>query len=186
MAESIFSFVGAVELLKNIGLFDIILPIILTYAIVFGILQRANIFQKEGGKTNKELNASIALIIALLLVGAANITGLIQKFMPFVGLISILLVTLLMLIGLLSGEKEKLIERKETQVVLAVIAAIAFIFTFGMVAGWWELSTVQGLVLSGQGLFSTENLSVILFILLLAGVVVVITNSVSGPKEKPK
>ena len=176
MAE--ISFVGAIELLRNLGLFSVILPIILVYAVVFGILERARIFtiEKDGKKVSrKELNAALALIIALLFIGAANLLGLVEKFLPFVGLISILAITFLMLVGLVTGDLDKMFSEGNMGTalkgVLIVATAIAFIFTFGMAAGWWDLSIAQGLMFTGTGLFSPESLSVILFGLILLGMI---------------
>jgi hypothetical protein len=184
MAEGGFSFVGAIELLKRLGMFDIILPIILVYAIVFGVLQRSNMFTRKNKKgdteAHKELNATIAFIIALLVIGAANITGIIQKFMPFVGLISVLAVSFLMLVGLITGDLKELLDGdlgKALKPILIVLTAIAFMFTFGMAAGWWDLSIAQGIMLSGEGLFTSENVSAIIFLLILVGIIAWISNS---------
>jgi len=185
MAESVFSFVGAIELLRRLGMFDIILPVILVYAILFGVLQRAALFtRKSGDKTipHKELNATIALIIALLVVAAANVTGLIQKFMPFVGLISVLSVTFLMLVGLITGDLQTLLQSDSKlgstlKGALIITTGIAFLFTFGMAAGWWDLSIAKGIVLSGQGIFTAENVSAGILILILIGTVLWISGS---------
>ena len=190
MADA-FSFVGAIELLKNLGMFDVILPVLLVYAITFGILQRAKIFEKGKGdkqEANKELNASIALVIALLFVSAANMTGIIQKFMPFVGLISVLSITFLMLVGLIGGNLTDLLADgnfgKPLKGVLILLTSIAFLFTFGLAAGWWTLTSASGLLLSGQGIFTTQNVSVLIFIAILVIAIFWITKSTNAKEDK--
>ncbi len=188
MADAV-SFVGAIQLLKNLGLFDVILPVLLVYAVTFGILQRAKLFHKdkEGKEAYKELNASIALVIALLFVGAANLTGIIQSFMPFVGLISVLIVTFLMLIGMVAGEDMTSFFKGKNQALqgaIILITAIAFIFTFGIAAGWWNITTATGLIMSQNGIFTTQNLSAVIFLILIGLVILWITKGASSGSEK--
>ena len=189
MAGDAFSFTGALQLLKNLGVFDVILPVILVYAVIFGILTRVRIFEKEegDGKTRKvhhELNATIALIMALLLVGAANITGLIQKFLPFVGLMSVLIVSFLMLASLIVGDFSTITGKDNTLVrsLLLIFTAVGFIFTFGLAAGWWTIGSATGLLLNGQGLFTLENISVLIFIAILGALIFWITKSTTTKK----
>jgi hypothetical protein len=170
--------------LKSLGLFDIVLPIILVYAITFGILERAKIFtiKKDGEDVpRKELNAAIALIIALMFITAVNLLDIIDKFLPFVGLISVLALCFLMLVGLVTGDLQAIFSDetlgRPLKLALIVATAIAFIFTFGIAAGWWDLSIARGIMFTGSGLFSPESLSVILFGLIIIGLIAWISSS---------
>ena len=63
MANS-FNFMDAVESLEDIGFYEVALPFILIFTIVFAILQKVKIF----GASGKNFNAVIAVVLAFLVV----------------------------------------------------------------------------------------------------------------------
>ncbi len=183
------TFISAFSILRRIGFFDIILPVILVYSILYGVLDRVKLFTKKAGDkeiVNSEINSVIAFAVALLTVGVANVTGIISTFLPYVGLISILLVCFMMLTGLIFGDLDKWFGdekgAKTVRYIMLGVTTFAFIFAFGFVAGWWDFA----MEIMGEkeitGLFSSENISVMIFILILLGIVLFVTNS-AKPKQ---
>ncbi|RIB35090.1 MAG: hypothetical protein BXU00_03335 [Candidatus Nanoclepta minutus] len=78
------------SVLKNFGFFDIILPFILIYALIFGILAKTQIlgdpFEKDNEARARFVRSIISLIslsIAFLVVGAYNVVLRIQEFIPY-------------------------------------------------------------------------------------------------------
>lgn len=170
-------------ILRNIGFFDIILPTLLVYSIIYGILDRVQIFLRRDEKTgkvigtNRGLNSIVAIAIALIFVGAANITGLLTNFLPYVGLLSVLIITLMMLLSLVMGDFTSLVMTKDKDgnmkptvytLILAVLTFIAFIFTFGLASGWWTVQILKEGFVTG-GLLSADNLSLGILLLLMGG-----------------
>jgi len=137
------------------------------YAIIYATLEKTKLF----GENRKELNSMIAFIISLLFVGAANVVGIMTEFLPYVGLLSVLVVCYLMITSLIFGEFDQLLEQPYIKHALLGVATFAFIFTFGFVVGWWDMSMIG----TGEGVLSGENLSVMLFFLILLGLIFVIT-----------
>ena len=181
-------------ILKNIGFFDIILPTLLVYSIIYGILDRVQIFLKRDEKsgtvigTNRGLNSIVAIAIALIFVGAANVTGLLTNFLPYVGLLSVLIITLMMLLSLVMGDFTSLIMTKDANgnskptiytLILAVLTFIAFVFTFGLASGWWSVQVLQEGFVTG-GLLSADNLSLGILLLLIGGMFFFIYGGSSG------
>lgn len=81
---------GIMSVLKNFGFFDIILPFILIYALIFGILAKTQIlgdpFEKDNEARARFVRSIISLIslsIAFLVVGAYNVVLRIQEFIPY-------------------------------------------------------------------------------------------------------
>ncbi|MBM3199831.1 hypothetical protein FJZ53_02750, partial [Candidatus Woesearchaeota archaeon] len=65
---------GAIEFLKEFGFFDVVLPFLLVFTIVFAVLEKTKIF--GGGKESKKnINAMIAFVFALFFVSATNLVA---------------------------------------------------------------------------------------------------------------
>lgn len=102
---------GAIEFLQDFGFFDVILPFLLVFTIVFGILEKTRIFgtEKIGEKEypKKNIDAMVAFTIAFFVVAAKQIVDSIKVSMPMVALVLVAIISLLMLIGaFVSGQKE--------------------------------------------------------------------------------
>ena len=93
----------AVEFLRDFGLFDVIVPFILVFTIVFAILEKTMIFGKQKiGETEypqKNLNGAIAFVIAMIVVATANVVSIINAALPNIILVSVISVSFLILIG---------------------------------------------------------------------------------------
>ena len=101
----------AVVLLQDFGFFDVILPFLLVFTIVFGILEKTKIFgtEKIGDKeyAKKNINSMVAFVLAFFVIAAKEIVSSIQTSLPIVSLVLIAIICFLMLIGsFVSGEKE--------------------------------------------------------------------------------
>lgn len=86
MAESAFS--GAITLLEDLGVFEVVLPFFLVFTLVFAYLEKTKIFGTEmyksgSGETyelpRKNLNAMTALTIAFLTVASSQLVTVISE-----------------------------------------------------------------------------------------------------------
>ena len=89
----------AIEFLRDFGLFDIILPFLLIFALIFAILEKTRVLGEEGGKPKKNLNAIVAFVIGLLSIATANIVGIINEALPNIVLLLVVAISFLLLIG---------------------------------------------------------------------------------------
>ena len=88
---------------QDAGVFDIILPFLLIFAIIFAILEKAKIF----GEKKSNINLIIALVIGLLVVIQTDIVNKINTYLPKMALIYVIAIGLLIFFGLMSGDKHK-------------------------------------------------------------------------------
>lgn len=101
---------GAVQFLKDFGFFNVVLPFLLIFAIVFGILEKTKIFGTEKVKNEdiprRNLNSIVSFCIAFFVVAASNVVGIIQASIPAVALVLLIVIVFLLLFGsLMSTEK---------------------------------------------------------------------------------
>lgn len=102
------SFAEALNIFTDIGLREVLIPFLLTYAIVYGLLQKVNIFQK-GEQPFKELNATLAIIIALGVVLSPTARTIITSITAPLAAFAIILF-LLLIVMFSAGMKMKDIE----------------------------------------------------------------------------
>ena len=88
--------------LESFGFYDVALPFILIFTLMFAILQKIKIF----GEGSKNFNAIIALAMALLVIRQVSIVEIMNQFLPQVSLIALIFVVILLLIGILLGPSE--------------------------------------------------------------------------------
>src|SRR3989339_864086 len=124
MANS-FSFVDAMESLEDIGFYEVALPFILIFTIVFAILQKVKIF----GASGKNFNAVIAVVLAFLVVRNQAIVEVLNQFLPKISLISVIIVVTLILFTILSGNEQPSFT-KHLLGIMIILVAIGVIISF--------------------------------------------------------
>ena len=90
---------NAIDFFRAFGFFDIILPFLLVFTIVFAILEKTKIL----GEDRSNLNAMVAFVIGLLFVGAIGLVSIIDQALPNVALFLIVILSFLMLFGAFVG-----------------------------------------------------------------------------------
>lgn len=96
----------AVKFLDDFGFFDIILPFLLVFTLVFAILEKTKILGAVDNKAKKNLDAMVAFSVALFVVVASNIVSIIREAMPMISLVLVVLVSFMMLAGSFVGSQE--------------------------------------------------------------------------------
>lgn len=98
----------AIEFFRDFGLFDVVLPFLLVFTIVFGVLEKTKILGVEGKEhyPRKNLNAMISFVIGLIVVATANVVQTINKALPNVILFLIAILSFLVLTGIFQKDNE--------------------------------------------------------------------------------
>lgn len=108
-------FRGVVDFLGKLGVYDVILPFLLIFTIVFAILEKTKILgtEKVGDKeiTKKNLNSMVALVVAFLVIASTKLVAVVNEVMANVVLLLILAICFLMLVGVFFGSKEFTLEK---------------------------------------------------------------------------
>ena len=95
-----------IQFFKEFGLFDVVLPFLLVFSIVFAILEKTMVLGKEGDLPKRSLNAMVAFVVAMLVVATNKIVNAINIALPNVVLLIVFIVVFVMLVGFFytSGE----------------------------------------------------------------------------------
>ena len=96
-----FNLVDSIDYLVSIGVYDVLLPFLLVFAIIFAILEKTKILGSE--KTN--INAVVAVVVGLLLVVQKGIVELINLFLPRISLIIVVVLMGLLIVSMIAGKE---------------------------------------------------------------------------------
>ena len=100
----------AIEFFREFGLFDVVLPFILVFTIIFAILEKTRILgtlkTKDSEIPNKNLNSMVAFVVGLLVVATANVVRTINESLPNVVMLIVASVSFLLMIGVFLKTEE--------------------------------------------------------------------------------
>jgi hypothetical protein len=142
-APEVSSFRTALTFFDKLGVYDVVLPFLLVFTLVFAILEKTKIFgtEKVEGKdiTRKNLNGMSAFVIAFFVVASVRLVGIINQVVSNVVLLLVLSICFLLLVGSFhTGEKEFALE-KGWNTAFMWIMFIGIVLIFLNALGWLEL-----------------------------------------------
>ncbi len=131
---------GTIDFLKDFGLFDVILPFLLIFAIVFAILEKTMILGKDKDNPKQNLNSIVALVIALLFISANKAVNLLTNALPNIALIMVAFISFLLMLGVFwkSGEFNFKDEHKNWYILFTFVVLVALIL---VILGSYEHSS---------------------------------------------
>jgi hypothetical protein len=92
-----------VSFLDQLGVYDVILPMLLVFTLVFGILEKTLVlgYEEVGGKkySRKNLNSMVAFVTSLLVVGSTKLVAMINETVSNSVLLLVMSVLFLILVG---------------------------------------------------------------------------------------
>ncbi|MEK6974215.1 MAG: hypothetical protein AABW41_03205 [Nanoarchaeota archaeon] len=101
---------NAIEFLREFGLFDVVLPFLLVFTLVYAILEKTKILGVEGEKktesSKRNLNSMVAFVFALVVVATNKIVTAINTALPNVVLLLVVFVAFLLLISVFSKDEQ--------------------------------------------------------------------------------
>lgn len=183
-------FRGIIDFFVKLGIYDVILPFLLVFSVVFAILEKTKVFGTEtvdGHEvTRKNINAMVAFVIAFLVIASKKLVETINKALANIVLLLLLIVMFLMLIGAFfqKGEDVSLKEGGwRTTFMVIIFVAIVLIFLNAIptddggnwlsVAWYWLIDNWDGNVAG----------SVILIIVVIIFVVILTRDRKSSEKS---
>jgi hypothetical membrane protein len=104
------TFRGVIDFFDTVGLYDVVLPFILVFTIVFAILEKTKVLgmEKVGEKeyTRKNLNAMVAFVISFLVVASSRLVEIITTVSAQIVILLMVSVLFLLLVGSFAKESE--------------------------------------------------------------------------------
>ncbi len=178
----------------KIGIYDVVLPFLLVFAIVFAILEKTKVLgtekvQTDKGEveyTRKTLNSLTAFVMAFLVVASSKLVEAITAISSQIIIVIMLVLFFMISVGIFYGSKEDVsLEKKSgfrTFFMIFVFIAILAIFLNAMKTSdghsWLEI--IASLLMR----FTTDT--AVAAVVLLIGVIVFMWFVVKEPKKTDK
>ena len=177
---------NAISFLRDFGLFDVVLPFLLVFALIFAILEKTKILGTEGkDQPKRNLNTIVAFVIAMITVATNKIVTAINTALPNIVLIIVAFVSFLMMVGTFYGSGEFNFAEKHKKYLAAfvgvslILLIIILLDSLTLDSGKTWLDLILEYIL---GNLSGPVVMSIVFLLIAVGAIFYITAS-SNKKE---
>lgn len=175
---------NAIQFFQNFGLFDVVLPFLLVFTIIFAILEKTMILGAEDKKPKKNLNSMVAFVVAMMVVASNKIVTAFQVALPNIVLLIVISVSFLMLVGTFAVSGEFDFKAKHKGYYAAIVAILfagvilIFLHSIKLDSGdsWLEYAYNYSMANWGGSIVSS--------FVLLAVIIGAILYIVSSKKEK--
>jgi len=181
-------FRGVIEFFGKIGIYDVILPFLLVFTIVFAILEKTAIFGREKPKegteeiTRKNLNAMAAFVMAFFVVASSRLVGIVTEVSANAVILLMASVLFLILVGSFHEEKKEgffLKDWTKNAFILIMFVGIIVIFLNAIKVesgkSWLELTLDYV-----ADFWSNEVVASIILVIIVVGVMVWLTSKPAG------
>ena len=156
--ETVFG--GVIEFMRRIGFYDVILPFLLVFALTYAILDKTRILGTEGDEPKRSLNAIVAFVLGLLVIGTGKLVAVINQALANVVLVIIIVVFFLITISVFM-DKDLLDIKKDYPkffgfliAVITVVIVLIFLHALGWLqkgmsylSGHWSEDFVATIIL---------------------------------------
>ena len=150
--------------LQSWGLYEIVLPFLLIFTIVFAILEKTKIFGTEENNPRTKINAVISGILGLLIVNQFEIVDRLNLFLPKISLFIVIAVMFLVLLGVFGAKTSE----GFSGILLGIAAIVSLIVIY------WALTPYIGLDFYGPSWLESwvYNNSGALIFLIIIGIII--------------
>ncbi|MDI6798994.1 MAG: hypothetical protein QMD12_03335 [Candidatus Aenigmarchaeota archaeon] len=176
-------FIGWVEFLKNIGIFEFYLPFVILFALLFGLLEKSKIFGEKGRRANIIISLAAAFFIMAYTPVGLTLTQFFASFFTQTAVALVAILVIVMIVYLLvpiTGEQKFPGAAK-------YIAFFAVLLTLGMFISSGGLAFLGfkevGLEIPAIGL-SPQDILIIVLIAITALVIYWMTKGEGAPSAK--
>jgi lysylphosphatidylglycerol synthetase-like protein (DUF2156 family) len=130
--QSVFR--GTLDFFAQLGVYDVVLPFLLVFTLIFAILEKTKIFgtEKFDGKeiTRKNLNGMTAFVIAFFVVASTQLVMAMNYILGYVTLLLLFSICFLLLAGSFHTGKEEFALQKGWKTMFMIIMFIGVIIVF--------------------------------------------------------
>lgn len=182
-------FRGTLDFMNQLGIYDVVLPYLLIFTIVFAILEKTRVFgvdEVSGVKySKKNLNAMVAFVTAFFVVASSKLVEIITKVSSNVVIVLVGVVLFLLVYGSFQEETEKgVFLSKGWNKVFAILVFIVMIVIFLDAIKTGENSWLQTVLGWFSQFWDNTAVASVVLIIVIIGIMFYIINS--GPKKEEK
>jgi len=169
---------GILNYWADVGVFSYVLPFLLIFAVVYGILSKIDLFGKQD--QNKGVNAVIGVAVGLLALQFDYVPYFFSIIFPKLGVGISVLLTALILMGLFGGGTFTYIDKTDGNKVKLTAMGWTFFSIGTVIAVFVVMNSLQIFSLTGSGWWTEYGPGIIT--ILIVGLLVAL--AIGGDKDK--
>lgn len=181
MAE-VTAFRGILQFFEKIGVYDVVLPFLLVFAIVFAILEKTKVLgtEKIEGKeyTKKNMNSMVAFVMSFLVIASSRLVEIITTVSAQVVILLMASILFLLLVGSFFKEGAGVFLEGGWKVLFMWVMFVGILLIFMNALGW--LDDFWGWVRQGTGGNAVGSIVLVVIIIFFMWFVV------KGPEQGKK
>ena len=142
--------------LEGMGFYEYLLPFLLVFTIIFAILEKTKLMGTEGQNPKTNINALLAVIIALIVIVQTDITMVMNMYLSKMALFIVIVLIFLLVLGVFGANVEHGLKG----------GFLGFGFIISIIAVLWALSPEIGLgeFFDRYYIFTDADRAILLFI----------------------
>lgn len=176
---------GSIVFLAKLGVYDVVLPFILIFTLVFAFLEKSKILgvevvkhkDKEYTYTRKNLNSMVAFTIGFFVIASAQLVRIISEIIANTMIIVVMGVSFLLAVGITHTGKEEFILPEPWKKIFFWVSGLGVLFITLNALGW--LAAIYDFIINN---WQNAHVATALMVLVFVGFMVWVT---SGGKKKP-
>jgi len=188
-------FGDSINFLVKLGVYDIILPFLLVFVLVFALLEKTKVLGTEVQKdskgekneyTKKSLNAMVAFVMGFFVVASTQLVSVINKSLSQIFLLLLLVICFLMVAGSFHQQTKEgfFLDSKKHKFYYKAMMAIVFISIIAIflnALGWLEKAYEFM-----KGNWNTDYVAAVIFIVIIVGFMMWIMGEPTTPVDNDK
>jgi len=168
---------------KDVGVYDVVLPFLLVFTIVYALLEKTRVLgvEKVGDKeyTKKNVDSMAAFVIAFFVIASTQLVAIISEVTANMVLLLILLVCFMLLVGSMHREDSKGFQLEGFyKHAFYVIMFVGIVLIFLNALGWLQLGW-DYLVMN----WDSQFVGIIVLLGAIIGLMAFVMHSPSGEKK---
>ncbi|MEM4267693.1 MAG: hypothetical protein QXK37_02585 [Candidatus Woesearchaeota archaeon] len=192
--QSVFR--DVLDFFYRLGVYDVILPFLLVFSIMFAVLEKTRVFGTEEiwgadnkKTTRKNINAMVAFVTAFLVIASSRMVGWINSALPKIVLLVLVTISFLLLIGIFFSEKEDVYFEKgpwRNFFIILMFIGVVLIFAGTITIGDTEQTWLDWAYNKVVNDFDDTAVSSIIMLILVIGLMAFIIKEPKSEKKETK
>ncbi|MBR9693218.1 hypothetical protein GOV07_04815 [Candidatus Woesearchaeota archaeon] len=179
-------FQGVIVFFRDVGMYDVILPFLLVFTLIYALLEKTKILgvERVGDKeyTKKNVNSMLAFVCAFFVVASSKLVAAINQLVGSMVLLLVLLVCFMLLVGSMhkddkSGFELKGFYRNAFYVIMFVGMILIFLNSVGWLQAAWGYTVTH---------LDSQLIGMIMLLIIIIALMVFVTRDPSAAKKEKK
>jgi hypothetical protein len=179
------TFRGTIGFFEKLGVYDVVLPFLLVFTLVFAILEKTKIYgtEKYDGKdiSRKNLNGMTSFVVAFFVVASTRLVAIINEVLANTVLLLLLSICFLMLAGSFHSGKDEFFLKGGWKTFFMIIMFVGIVLIFLNALGWLQV-IYENLFFK----FDSVTVSSIVLVLVIVLFMLYVTGAFEKKKEEKK